>query len=156
MLMSKQRGLSLIESMVAVLVISIGILGIASLQGVSMNQTSSALNHSQAVWVTYDMADRIRVNIAGATDYAGIDTETDYQQDCTATDCSAAQMAIADAAEWAASLQRMPAGRGMITGDANRLTLTVMWDDEGTGARGTGCGADPEIDLTCYRIILLP
>jgi len=156
MLRRTQRGLSLIESMVALLVISIGILGIASLQAASMKQSASSLNHSQAVWIAYDMTDRIRVNLAGAADYAGIDTDTAYQQDCKAADCSASQMATADAADWAQSLQSLPAGRGLITGDADQLVLTVMWDDEGTGATGTGCGPDPEVDLTCYRVILLP
>ena len=156
MLTRKQRGFSLMETMVALLVISIGLLGIASLQGTSMKQTASSLNHSQAVWIAYDMADRIRVNPAGAADYAGIDTETGYQQNCMSSECSAAQMATADAADWAQSLQGLPAGRGMITGDASRLTVTVMWDDESTGARGTGCGPDPEVDLTCYTVVLLP
>jgi type IV pilus assembly protein PilV len=156
MLIRRQRGLTLIESMVALMVISIGLLGIASLQGTSMRQTASSLNHSKAVWFAYDMADRIRVNTAGAANYAGIDTETEYQQDCKSAACSAAQMVTADAAAWSRNLQGLPAGRGMIVGNASRLILTVMWDDESTGARGTDCGPDPEVDLTCYRITLLP
>lgn len=156
MLMSRQCGLSLIEAMVALLVISIGLLGIASLQATSMKQSGSSLNHSRAVWLAYDMADRIRVNEAAFATYAGLDTETDYQQDCVTTACNAAQMVTADAEEWSESLQGLPAGRGMITGDADQLVVAVMWDDESTGARGTACGPDPEIDLTCYTITLLP
>ena len=66
----RQRGLTLIESMVALLVISIGLLGIAALQLSAMQQNATALNHSQAVWINYNMADRIRANPNQFASYA--------------------------------------------------------------------------------------
>ena len=36
--------------------------------------------------------------------------------------------------------------------NADGLLVTVMWDDDGTGANGTNCGPDPEVDLTCYTL----
>ena len=56
----QQHGVSLVESMIALLVISIGLLGIAALQVTSISQNSSAFHHSQAVWAAYDMSDRIQ------------------------------------------------------------------------------------------------
>ena len=155
MLINRQRGVSLIESMVALLVISIGLLGIASLQIVAMKQSSIALNHSQAVWIGYNMADRVRANVSQFTNYAGIDTSKGYSQDCMGSSCNNTQMVTADAAEWSTDVQGLPGGRGLITGDATELAITVMWDDEGTGATGTDCGNDPEVDLTCYTVTLV-
>ena len=40
----------------------------------------------------------------------------------------------------------------MITVGADGLLITVMWDDDGTGATGTNCGDNPEVDLTCYTL----
>ena len=152
---ARQRGVSIIESMIALLVISIGLLGIASLQITAMRQNTTALNHSQAVWIGYNMAVRVRANISQFASYAGIDTSQGYSQDCMGSSCNNVQMVTADAADWATDVQSLPAGRGMITGDASELAITVMWDDEGTGATGTNCGNDPAVDLTCYTVTLV-
>ena len=152
---SSQHGLTLIESMVALLVISIGLLGIAGLHLTSMQQNSSALHHSKAVLAGYNMADRIRANITRFGDYAGIDTDNSYSQDCSAGNCTTGQLVTSDAEQWARKVQGLPGGRGMIAGNANRLVVTVMWDDEGTGATGTKCGSDPQVDLTCYSITMV-
>ena len=151
----RQRGVSLVESMIALLVISIGLLGIAALQITAMKQNSSALNHSQAVWVGYNMADRIRANITQFTNYVGIDTNSSYSQDCMGSSCNNTQMITSDAAEWATEVQNLPGGRGTVTGNANQIVIAVMWDDDGTGATGTGCGNNPNVDLTCYTVTLV-
>ena len=144
--------MSLVESMIALLVISIGLLGIAALQLTAMNQNSSALNHSQAVWIAYNMSDRIRANISEFGNYDGIDTTTGYAQDCMSAACTNAQMRTADAADWTTLIGNLPAGRGQITSNADGLLVTVMWDDDGTGATGTNCGNNPNVDLTCYTL----
>jgi len=147
-----QRGMSLIEALVALLVISIGLLGIATLQLTSMKENTSALNHSRAVLYAYSMSDRIRANLSEFDNYDGIDTANGYAQDCMAVVCNTIQMRIADAADWATMVANLPAGRGIITSNADGLMVSVMWDDEGTGAAGTGCGPDTSVDLTCYSL----
>ncbi len=154
----KQLGLSLIESMVALLVISVGLLGIAALQVTSMQQNNSALHHSQAVWIGYNIADRIRANMTQFGSYAGTDTNTTYSQDCASaiSDCDAADMVVADQQDWATAVQNLPGGRGTITiplGKPNELLIRVMWDDDGTGVSGIGCGGGSS-DLTCYSVTI--
>jgi type IV pilus assembly protein PilV len=152
---SRQRGLTLIESMVALVVISIGLLGIAALQLTAMQMNSSALHQSKAVWAGYAMADRIRTNNIRFADYSGIDTNDPYSQDCMSNPCNNDEMVTADAAEWTDSMRDLPNGRGQVTGNANLLIVTVMWDDEGTGATGTGCSGNVQVDLTCYSVPLV-
>ena len=124
---SRQRGLTLVESMVALLVISIGLLGIAALQITAMKQNATALNHSQAVWISYNMADRIRANISQFANYVDIDTNKTYTQDCQGGTCSTTEMVTADAADWATQVRNLPGGRGLITGNATQLRIAVMW-----------------------------
>ena len=158
----KQQGVTLIESLAAVLVMSIGMLGIAALQLTAMSQNTSALNHSQAAWLASNMSDRIRANLPVYDLYAGIDTGNGYSQDCESTACSATQMMTADAADWKTLVETLPGGQGLVTNDLdvgagdNALIVTVMWDDEGTGATGRDCGPNPEVDLTCYSVSVPP
>ncbi len=149
---ARQQGLTLIESMVALLVVSIGLLGIAALQITAMNQNASSLNHSQAVWIAYNMSDRIRANMPEFDNYDGVDTDASPGGDCESDPCSTNEMLDADATEWADLMANLPGGRGLITSNADGLLITVMWDDEGTGATGTGCTNDPDVDLTCYTL----
>ncbi len=150
-----QRGLSLLEAMIALVIISVGLLGIAALQINALKQNNSAYWHSKAVWIAHDMAERMRANSSVTNDYIGIDTATPYAQDCQAAPCTPAQMVVADAADWKAMVETLPSGRGIIRNPvANETEIAVMWDDEGTGANGTNCGNDPDIDLTCYTITL--
>lgn len=150
----KQQGLSLIESMVALLVISVGLLGIAALQVTSMKQNNSALHHSQAVWISYNIADRIRANYTEFDSYAGTNTSQTYSQDCMTGSCTAAQIVVSDQADWSTAIQNLPGGLGTITQPtADQLLIRVMWDDDGTGATGTGCGGGAN-DLTCYSVTL--
>ena len=151
-----QQGVTLVESMIALLVISIGLLGIASLQITAMSQNASSLNHSQAVWYAYNMSDRIRANISEFANYDGIDTANSYSQDCMSSACTNAQMLTADAADWATMTGNLPGGRGVVTSTADGLLVSVMWDDEGTGATGTNCGTNPNVDLTCYTLVVAP
>jgi len=145
-----------VESMITLLVISIGLLGLAALQITSMKQNNSAMHHSQAVWIGYDIADRIRANFVQFDSYAGIKTSGNYQQDCARGSCTAAELVASDAADWSTEMQNLPSGLGVITSpNAGELLIRVMWDDEGTGATGTACGSDPTVDLTCYTVTLV-
>ena len=153
----QQKGVSLIESMIALLVISVGLLGIAALQVTSMKQNNSALHHSQAVWIGYNIADRIRANSFQFDAYDGTNTDTAYSQDCTSGPCSALELVVADQADWALAVKTLPSGIGMISKPVvggNELLIKVMWDDEGTGATGTSCSGGSN-DLTCYTVTMV-
>jgi type IV pilus assembly protein PilV len=70
------RGFSMIELLVAVLVIEVGVLGVTALQMVSLQNNRSALVRSEAVQLAYDMMDRIRGNPRGGVPgqaYGGLD-----------------------------------------------------------------------------------
>jgi len=107
----RQGGFSMIELLVAVLVMGIGVLGITGLQMVSLQNNRGALLRSEAVMLAYDMMDRIRANpvgtpIGSGSDYAGIAIGggPPSSVNCNASECSSAQMVAFDQAVWKCAL----------------------------------------------------
>ena len=67
--MKTNTGFTLIEVLIAMLVLAVGLLGLAGLQATSLKNNQSAYNRSQATQLAYDMADRMRANVAGVATY---------------------------------------------------------------------------------------
>jgi len=138
------RGFSLLEAMVALVVLSVGMLGIAALHGHSLAASRSAQLRTQAVNLAGDMADRIRVNRLGGAAYTGTaeNNECDPQSSESGSggvDCTPEQMAAHDLFVWQAQLARvLPDGTGSVAynGAANppTYTISVSWTEptEGT------------------------
>ena len=68
-LLSKQRGLNLIEVLVTLTITSIGLMGLVSLQMQSLNATQNSGSYSHAIWLHNDLANRIRANFDAADFY---------------------------------------------------------------------------------------
>ena len=110
-LRKRVRGVSMIELLVAVLVMGIGVLGITALQMVSLQNNRAALYRAEAVQLAYDMMDRIRANPAGVNvageAYDGIDLDDAPAAPavmCNAAVCTQADMVEFDLAVWKCSL----------------------------------------------------
>ena len=150
----RQAGLGMIEALVAMVIISLGLLGIAALQLSSLKQSSSAQWHSQAVWYSYEITDRIAANRGAFADYIGIDTNNAYQMDCMTNNCTAIQMVEADAQIWKEMVGNLPEGRGVITSPANQvLQIAIMWKED---AQESNCtNGEPDADnMTCYTVTI--
>ena len=148
----QQAGFGLIESLVALLVISIGLLGIAALQITSLKQNASAQWHSQAVWYSYEMTDRIVANKNAFDNYDQIDTNGDYDMNCQANPCTPAQIVTSDAQDWKRMVDNLPGGRGVIASSGpNSLTISIMWDE---GLEQSNCvnGEPAASGMTCYTV----
>lgn len=68
----QQRGLTLVEVLVAVLVLSIGLLGLAALQGTSLQSSQAAYFRTQAINAAYEIADFTRANQAWALEHCRV------------------------------------------------------------------------------------
>lgn len=58
----RQRGVGMIEVLITVLVLSVGLMGLAALQGVSLQSNSVSYNRTQAVNLAHEVLDDIRAN----------------------------------------------------------------------------------------------
>ncbi|MDP6141588.1 MAG: type IV pilus modification protein PilV [Arenicellales bacterium] len=143
-MIKNENGFSLLEVLIALVIFSFGLLGIAALMAKGLQYNTSALHRSYAVTQAYDMADRMRANQLGlaAGNYNSITGAGVTDPGCiaTATGCSPAQMAQYDAWQWntdalsASNAVLLPGGSGTVSTAGGVYTITVIWDDDHDGA----------------------
>ena len=148
-MLKKDSGFTLIEVLIAMLVLALGLLGLAGLQANSLANNQSAYQRTQATLLAYDMADRIRANPAESTDraksnpstlassaYVASGTQTAQSGCLTTSGCTPAQLAQNDRAQWLANIAaNLPSGTGVIGVNAATqiFTITISWDDNKSG-----------------------
>ena len=117
-----QRGTTLVETLVALVVLSVGLLGIAALQMTSLRNNRGAHLRSQAQVLAYDIADRMRANRNVALANA-------YVVALGVTPAGGTLDAL-DLQEWKATLaQALPGGDGEITRVGNMFRIRMRWTD---------------------------
>lgn len=130
------RGVSLIEVLVSVVVLSIGLLGVAAMQSVALRGGQSSFESSQAVIQATAILEAMRANRVNAAAYntAGMV--------CAAP--AAGSLAQSDVNRWITSLkQSIGSGAadattcGQITGCPAACVITVQWDDTRAGGGAT-------------------
>ena len=148
-------GFTLLEVLIAVVVLSIGLLGLAGLQTTGLRNNQDAYARTQAATLANDMADRIRANMAGfnAGNYNNAET---YTATCNSSGCAPQAMAQHDTYLWNQALAVLPNGQGTVATNAGLVTVTVMWDNSRSGATGTACDPDDPADMTCLQVIFQP
>ncbi len=134
----KNTGFTLIEVMVALAVLSIGMLGIASLFTQSLGATRTTQYRGQAINLLTDMADRIRVNRSAEAAYEGAGADNNCDPAGGAT-CTPAEMAAHDLFVWGAQVQALlPGGAWTVAHDGTTApptyTITVTWSEIGEAA----------------------
>jgi type IV pilus assembly protein PilV len=142
--MKKHNGFTLIEVLIAVIILATGLLGLAGMQAKGLSNNQSAYNRSQATQLAYDIADRMRANPVAAS--AGQYLSKDFlpsAASCATGDtpcsacasagsvCDATAMAEKDLFEWNNNLVDVfPSGSGSITQTGVVYTVTINWDDD--------------------------
>ncbi|MEQ8798656.1 MAG: type IV pilus modification protein PilV [Salinisphaeraceae bacterium] len=179
--MIQQRGFTLLEALIALVVVSIGLLGLLGLQAVSLSNTHVSATRTTANEAAEDIAERMRSNLAGvdANHYASIDNPSAGKApgvDCVSNSCSAQQMAAVDAYAWDQSISaRLPNGRGQVDcldndpadGDAcsrqSPHRVTVIWRERDRQVERQNiedfdaCDDESDdIDQRCFQLEFVP
>jgi len=139
-------GFTLIELMVALLVLAIGLLGLAGLQAKGLSNNHNAYLRTQATLLAQDMADRMRANPSGVSQGDYYDGQTAQQtSDCLASaGCSALLMAKNDYYEWTTagaggmSVANLPNGHSVVCLDSTPNDLTPLPTPNAPGCDGLG------------------
>jgi len=148
---ASQRGFTLLEVLIAVVILSVGLLGLAALQATSLKSNHASLVRSQIAILSYDMVDRMRANMPAVTlgDY-DLPTSTQNANCTTTTGCTPTQMADHDYFEWSTLIARaLPAGEGVVCRDGTpndgtdaashacdggaEFVVKLWWDENGDG-----------------------
>lgn len=140
-------GFSLIEVLISLIILSVGLLGIAAMVSESLKSKDSSYYRSQALDYAAAIVDRMRANRSMATANAydvnfngtgsNAGAPTDY---CTTTACSSSQLASVDLVEWQTEIgAALPAfsdgtlASGQIVtttvGQMTQVNVTVQWND---------------------------
>ncbi len=156
--MLKQRGVSMIEVLVTLLVTAVGLLGVASLQMNAVKNTRESQMRSIATVLAHDMAERMRSNLVGLSvpnQYYDQMDGTATATDCRAGACSPDQLAQYDYWEWSQQLNNLlPLGTGVVCIDSTpndgvdgngqcdvnlaipaTYAIKIFWDEDGDGVR---------------------
>lgn len=149
---SSHHGFAMMEVLIAILVVSFGLIGLAGLQAVGLKNNRTSYLRSIATQQAYDMADRMRANMGDAASgvkggsYNNIESGPGTDPGCSATGCNAANMALYDRYAWnTANALLLPSGDGTVKGTASTLfTITVSWSEK-CAVTEAGCAADGTI-----------
>lgn len=152
----RQRGVSLIEVLIAVLIFSTGLVGLAGLLVMATRSNHAAYLRTQVTFLAGNMADRMRANPAGvwngaydAASYGAISGNTACDK---GTACNAASVASRDQQEWSRMLATLlPSADAAIACDRSGVgydptpqlnrrppygghcEMTISWSERGAG-----------------------
>lgn len=141
---SQQSGFSLLEVLIAVVILSVGLLGLAGMQVTSLKYVTSSLQRTQATSLAYDILDRLRANPSGnygtvLNEKASAGRLASNSTACfgNGAGCGANQTALFDLSEWKTAIESLlPNGQGSVVvqlpgaGTTNReVTVTLEWED---------------------------
>lgn len=151
-----ERGASLIEVLVTIVIMAVGLLGLAGLQLANARNSKNAYYRTEATFLAHDILDSMRVNRAALDTYM---TGVNDAPSCTPNPTTPAGIAACDLAAWKArlagdasldqdfdgtadcdtdscpaGLYGLPDGAGSITVNGTMVTVRIEWNDRRSGA----------------------
>lgn len=139
-----QRGATLIEVLITMVLLSVGLLGMAGLQALSMQSNHSAYYRSQATFLAYDIGERMRANrsVALAGGY-----DVDFPAS-SSSNTETGDVASKDKGKWLNNLAKtLPGGTGKVERAGSLITIQIRWDDSRGDIRSSDALAE-EVDVT--------
>ncbi len=157
----RQRGISLIESLVAIVVMALGIMGILGVQMRTLSDTSTSVRRAQAVRLIEDLGERMKTNpsaLANLNTYVSNFAATPSVGSC-ASGCSPTLLAAYDLAVWKRTVrENLPLGKASIfvppaesalaAGQGRQLGVMIAWREN---ERETTTAYKDDIDATKVR-----
>lgn len=163
---SNQKGVTLVESLVAIVVMALGILGILGVQMRTLNDTQTGVRRAQAIRLISDLSERIKAH----PDARGIASSYVINWDSTlsapttscnigsgfpATSCSGADIATHDLYQWIAGVRAaLPLGDARVfisSSDINQLGIMIAWRENERAREG-----DSSADTSAFKAIFTP
>ena len=136
-----QKGVGMMEILVALLLLAIGVMGFTALQLKAISATDEAMSKIDAMNLARDLAERIRVNKDGLATYVSELNKsiqsTTSSKNClgtqTANVCSNSEMAVFDSVQIVTQAQsnamRIALPECQVSGSINRTCVYVAWGD---------------------------
>lgn len=133
-----QKGMGLVEILVALLLLAIGVLGYVALQYRAVEATSEATYRAQGINIARDLAERIRVNRSALNKYkteiSTAENQKISQKNCSTSNCTSTELADFDVSQVAKNADALGMTINMMTCKGNnngRNCIYVAWADTG-------------------------
>ncbi|MGQ3001808.1 MAG: type IV pilus modification protein PilV [Hydrogenophaga sp.] len=160
---SSQRGVSLIEALVALLVLALGIMGMAGIQTRTLVESRTTNSRALALQMADDLLDRmqansaLRINPPAVSPYlAAWGALAAAPVNCFTTGCNGAQLAAFDLVQWKASLARvLPGGDARVfrsNTDATQFGILIGWTETQAKNQGEAAGAQATLFTNAIAI----
>lgn len=164
------KGITLIEVLISIVVLSIGLLGIAGLQAAATKYKINTWARSAISTLSSDFADRVRINadVSGSNFATGVtetslyvvsdnwatqqaDTLATPSPNCLSASCTTAERAAFDLIAWRQRIRtEMPQGSALVSGDRLAgFNLTFMWYDKEFTDKGNASDSVVVSSSTC-------
>ncbi len=134
---SKIKGFTLVEVLVALVILSVGLLSMATLMMLSLQSSQGAYLRSQASLLTYDIVERMRANYTQATstdDYVlAKGASATSNPNCKTSGCGSSDQAKQDLYDWRKSISdSIPSADASIArANDNEYTIEISWEESG-------------------------
>ncbi|MBV1873365.1 MAG: type IV pilus modification protein PilV [Gammaproteobacteria bacterium] len=157
---SMVAGFTLVEVLVALLIMTLGIVGVLSLQTQSLKSNQRAYFRTQADILGKDVISRMQANIGEARDGKYVVDEKPAGPDCLTNTCTPSQLVKWDLSEWYTQLEsRLPEGDAsieLINGKSSQYNITIRWDDRRNAKtiNKDTCGSAKN-EMLCWGMVVL-
>lgn len=153
-------GFTLIEVLVSIVILALGLLGLASLQGISLKNNRDAYLFSEANALAYEMSDRIVSNSEGWVSIPAPAASCNSGCNSAAASCTTTQLAAYDYCYWQqAALAKLAAGATAVvtkspdggttcTGNSLSRCLTMTWSRTNQGLGSSMNTAKYQMEVT--------
>lgn len=134
--MKQQQGATLIEVLISVLVLAVGLLGVAATQTLSLKNGNGANQRYMAALAAQDIVERMRANPSGLEQgsYDGTVTGSETLTKNCSSACTVTELASLDLYEWGQLIKtNLPSATGTIGRNADEVTVTIAWKQQHTG-----------------------
>lgn len=156
----RQAGFTMLEVLIAIVVLSIGLLGVAGMQANSLKNNHAAYTKTQATNLASDIAERMRANPEGVDHYAGFDSKGTIKSapTCISSGCTPQQLAEYDLYYWSlpvvsATDPVLPQGQALIEQSGSEFTITLLWYERNLqGVARNECIDDQPEDIACFEL----
>jgi type IV pilus assembly protein PilV len=165
--LQQSAGFTLLEILVALLVISMGLLGMAGVQALSINNTNSARMRGIAAIKAESLAAAMHANVAYWQNVSGTVTQSSVSTagSCGSSTCTASQVAGYDVSQWSSELSAsalaLPSASGTFSCSSSTTapvscTITVSWQEKSMTSSLTSTTASSAFASASYQMVVQP
>ncbi len=155
-----QTGITLIESLIALVVAALGILGVVGVQMRTLVDTQASVNRGYAISLIDDLAERIQTNPDALNNLPTYTTSPTSATDCTTTACDPAALATYDIKSWRDQVSTtLPGSQAIVfvpQGGSRQLGVLIGWADKHYSQTGASLSASDVTALDAELMKIIP